>query len=139
MKKSYIIDYHSPDIDIELFNSQLHDNFAFVLQLFVGIKGEKGEECFDVFVCTPKWIKHNYAKQTIISGLHTIIVQEYDFEKLKEAIDEIFCTEGATWQEIANHIGYYRRSEMDYTHWSYHKKSIRCGMGMTESFINENI
>ena len=84
MKKSYIIDYYSPDIDLQSFNPQPHDDFAFVLQLFVGIEGGKGEECFDIFVCTPKWIEHNYAKQTIISGLHTIIVQEYDFEKLKE-------------------------------------------------------
>jgi hypothetical protein len=133
MKKSYIIDYHSPDIDLQSFNPQPHDDFAFVLQLFVGIEGEKGEECFDIFVCTPKWIEHNYTKQTIITGLHTIIVQEYDFEKLKEAIDEIFCAEGATWQEIANRIGYYGRSEMDYPHWSYNKKSVRCGMGMTET------
>ena len=132
MKKSYIIDYHSPDIDLQSFNPQPHDDFAFVLQLFVGIEGGKGEECFDIFVCTPKWIEHNYAKQTIISGLHTIIVQEYDFEKLKEAIDEIFCAEGATWQEIANRIGYYGRSEMDYPYWIYNKKTVRCGMGMTE-------
>ena len=132
MKKSYIIDYHSPDIDLQSFNPQPYDDFAFVLQLFVGIEGGKGEECFDIFVCTPKWIEHNYAKQTIISGLHTIIVQEYDFEKLKEAIDEIFCAEGATWQEIANRIGYYGRSEMEYSHCSYNKKSVRYRMGMTE-------
>ena len=132
MKKSYIIDYHSPDIDLESFIPQPYDDFAFVLQLFVGIEGEKGEECFDIFVCTPKWIEHNYAKQTIISGLHTTIVQEYSFEKLKDALDEIFSIEDATWQYIDNCIGYYGRSEMEYSHCSYNKKSVRYRMGMTE-------
>lgn len=128
MKKSRIIGYHSPDIDFESFNPKSYDDFAFVLQLFVGIEGEKGEECFDVFVCTPKWIEHNYSKQTIIIGLHTLIVQEYNFKKIIVALEELFCTRGKTWEEISNRIGYFGRSEMDYNQWVNYKKSIRCGI-----------
>jgi hypothetical protein len=48
---------HSPDIEnLETFKPDNHDNFAFLLQLFIGPAELDGEESFDVEVCTPQYI-----------------------------------------------------------------------------------
>lgn len=128
MKKSIIKGFHSPDIDLDSYSPSCKDDFGFLLQIFVGIDGEPGEECFDVFICTPKWIEHNYSQQTIIIGLHTIIVQEYDYNRIIKAIEELFCIKGATWDKISCDLSYYGLSEMDDKHWDRNKYSINCGL-----------
>ena len=127
MKQSYIINYHSPDVDLEHFSPQDPEVFCFLLQLFIGEKGERGEECFDVFVCTPKWIERHYSKQAIIIGLHTIIVQEFNLRKLMAAIEERFCVMGESWDEISNQIRFFGLSEFDNTNWNRKIKTVKCG------------
>lgn len=128
MKKTIVKGLHSPDIDLETYSPTEKDDFAFLLQVFVGMEGEQGDECFDMFVCTTKWIERNYSKQTILIGLHTMIVQEYNYERIIRAVKELFCTEGISWDQIRCDLSYYGLSEMDYKHWSSYKNIVRCGI-----------
>lgn len=127
MKRSYIINYHSPDIDLNTFVPTVADDFGFLLQLFIGEINSDGEECFDVFVCTPKWIELNYDKQTVLIGLHTIIVREFNFPKLMKAIEELVCIDGVSWEAISDQIRYIGLSELDHNHWNAYKNSVKCG------------
>jgi hypothetical protein len=128
MKKTCIIGYHSPDIDLETFTPDICDNFGFLLEVFVGFEGENGEECFDMFICTPKWIEQHYSKQTVLVGLHTIMVQEYNFERIKSAIEEMFHTSGATWKNAIKDLRYYGLSEHDFKHWTSYNNFVKCGV-----------
>ena len=97
---------HSPDIDdLAAFHPKQDDCFAFLLQLMVGVKGKEGEESFDVFVCTPKWLLENHKDDDVLFGLHNIIVFRYDYafivEKLKSYIEKI---EAENWEELASKI-----------------------------------
>lgn len=98
---------HSPDIeDLETYIPCIEDNFRFLLQVFVGIKGEKGEESFDIEIYTPKWLLSNCAKNEIILPKYSLIVFEYNFERIFQRIKQLIesCT-GNTWEEIAQKAG----------------------------------
>jgi hypothetical protein len=48
----------------------------------------EGEESFDIFVCTPKWLIERYKAVDVPLGLHKIIVFEYDHRRLREFIEK---------------------------------------------------
>ncbi|UXI66936.1 immunity 8 family protein [Tahibacter amnicola] len=54
-------------------------NFALSVRLLVGPEGEEAAESFDVLVCTPDWIKHQYSAERAVWGRHMLIVLEFDF------------------------------------------------------------
>lgn len=128
MKRTIIKGYHSPDVNFGTLCPFEKEDFGFFLQVFVGVDNEPGEECFDVFICTPRWIEQHYSKQTIVLGLHSIIVQEYDYQRIIRAIEELFCTEGVNWEEVSNDLSFYGQSEMNYKHWIQFKNSVKCGV-----------
>ena len=97
---------HSPDIDdFSSYYPENPDSFAFLLQAMIGIKGEDGEDTFDIEVCTPEWLKSNYSKDEVLIVRHMMIVFEYDFERIKQRIKK-YCdgTSGKTWEEIAEKL-----------------------------------
>ena len=69
-------------------------------------KGREGEESFDVFVCTPQWLKQNRSQTDLTVGRHYLIVFEYDYERLRSFLDG-YCSQcsGETWQEVAQLLG----------------------------------
>src|SRR3954454_1725140 len=98
---------HSPDVqNLSTYLPEVRDRFGFLLQLMVGPEGSDGEESFDVFVCTPEWLKHNQSRTSLVLGRHYLIVLEYDYERLRYFLHE-YCREcsGVTWQEIAQRLG----------------------------------
>ena len=97
---------HSPDIpNLETFHPSDKEAFAFLLQVMVGVKDEAGEESFDIFVCTPKWLLMNHKKDEVLFGKHQMIVFEYNYDaivkKLQVYIDDL---EGENWAELAEKI-----------------------------------
>jgi Immunity protein 8 len=105
--KAEIKGFYSPDIlDLERFYPESENNFCFLLELLVGPKNEKGDETFDVIICTPQWLLENNKASDIIFGRHYLIVFEYDFEaicnKLTQYVNSI---DGKTWDEIALKVG----------------------------------
>jgi len=94
---------HSPDIDdLELFKPQDTERFAFLLQIMVGVRGEDGEESFDVQVCTLKWLEDKYAEDDVIIARHMLIVQKYNYQGLLTTIHKFLqhC-HGDTWRDVA--------------------------------------
>jgi hypothetical protein len=106
---------HSPDIpDLAHFMPEGRDDFAFLLQMLIGPQDAPGEESFDVFVCTPKWLLDHHQPRDIVEGRHKLIVLEYDFRRLNDFITRwVGACEGATWQELAQRIGRLGRWEFE--------------------------
>lgn len=98
---------HCPTVnDLRYYKPDDPDIFCLLLQIFVGIPGGRGEESFDIEVCTPQWLISNYKKDEIIIGRHLLIVFEFDFERISGKIRQfVDCCCGETWYEIAQKIG----------------------------------
>jgi hypothetical protein len=106
---------HSPDIfDLENFKPKDPHKFSFLLQVMVGIQGQKGEESFDIEVCTPQWIESTYGLDQVILGLHHIIIREYNYQNIVQVINNFLlkCS-GENWDEIARKISRLGRWEFD--------------------------
>jgi hypothetical protein len=89
-------------------------NFNFLLRILVGAKGEKGEESFDVEVCTPKWIENNLNDSDVMIGRHKIIMKEYNYKILKNMVLKLFeSKEGNNWKNIAEYLSRYAYWEFE--------------------------
>ena len=105
---------HSPDIlDLKNYIPEMEDNFSFLLQIMVGIKGKPGEESFDIIICTPKWLSENFKNDDMVVGLHYMIVFEYSYQNLYQKLSELMCIEGNNWEEIAHKLSYIGKWEFE--------------------------
>jgi hypothetical protein len=97
---------HSPDVsDLDTFEPSETDNFGFLLQILVGPDGGPGEESFDVFICTPRWLLDNRSDDEIIMGRHMLIMFRYDYARLHRFIlAKVNQAIGANWDEVASHL-----------------------------------
>ena len=110
--------FHSPDIhDLEGYQPPEQDRFGFLLQILAGPENDQGEESFDVFVCTPRWILENYSHDDIVSGSHMMIMFKYDYQKLCDFLHKkVSEVSGEAWIDVARGIGRLGRWEFeDYT------------------------
>jgi hypothetical protein len=98
--------FHSPDVDdVEHFIPDDKESFGFLLQVMIGIKNKDGEESFDIFICTPKWLTSNFNKNEIIFGFHYMIVFEYNFNAIKQKIEKYVNELHAdNWEKIAEKL-----------------------------------
>jgi hypothetical protein len=105
--KAELKGFHSPDIyDLEKFCPEVVNNFCFLLQLLVGPKDEKGDETFDIVVCTPQWLIENNTNSAIIFGRHHLIVFEYNFKAICDKLTQVVnVIDGKNWDEIALKVG----------------------------------
>ena len=81
------------------------NNFGLSVRLMIGPENSAGAESFDILVCTPDWIKHQYGEERAVWGRHILIVLEYDFYQIKAEIDRYIesCT-GDNWVAIAQQL-----------------------------------
>jgi hypothetical protein len=105
--KAILKSIRSPDVfDLSGYTPIEDENFSILLQLIVAPLNSKGEESFDILLCTPQWLIANHKKSDIIIGRHYLIVFEYNYQRiyntLKELIENI---EADTWDEIGMKIG----------------------------------
>lgn len=94
---------HSPDInDLKNYKPTNPKKFAFLLQAMIGPEGVEGEESFDIEVCTPQWLEDTYGIEDIIIRPHQLIIFEYNFENINNAIKDFLknCS-GKNWNEVA--------------------------------------
>jgi Immunity protein 8 len=72
----------------------------------VGPVGEKGEESFDVVVCTPQWLDETLADEDLLIGRHRLIVKEYSFPRIEQFIrNYVNAWSGDSWEEIGAKVG----------------------------------
>ncbi|MFL5762443.1 MAG: immunity 8 family protein [Bacteroidia bacterium] len=97
----------SPDVeDLENFHPSIEDEFCLLLQLVVGPFKEKGEESFDIVLCTPKWLLSNKKENDIIYGRHYLIVFKYDYQSIYSSLHKyVDSVTGDTWDAVAEKIG----------------------------------
>ncbi len=113
--KAKLIELYSPTIDdLANYIPENVEKFCIFIQVFVGIEGQKGEESFDLNIFTPKWLLSNYKKNEIIIPKHSIIVFEYNFERIFHKIKQLIesCS-GNSWDEIAQKVGQIGRWEFE--------------------------
>ncbi|MEV0251821.1 Imm8 family immunity protein [Nocardia sp. NPDC050712] len=93
---------HSPDAD--LTSDVLPDNALFV-QLMIGPLGGRGEESFDVTVCTPAWRDQVISKDPD-AGRFLLVLDRIEFESIEKFVTDFLAPlERPTWQELAAEIG----------------------------------
>jgi hypothetical protein len=94
---------HSPDVS-DLKSLRPSGPFCLLVQAMVGPAGSRGEESFDILVCSPSWLEANIGDE-IIDGRHHLIMQNYDYKKLWDYIAS-YCSNqsGRDWQEIAGRL-----------------------------------
>ena len=107
--------------DVETYRPDEEDNFGFLLRAMIGPKDEEGEESFDIFVCTPKWLLEKYGASDVLLGLHKLIVFKYDYIRLRQFIEKFLmrCS-GETWDEIAKKVSLLGQWEFE----NYHSNSL---------------
>lgn len=113
--KATIRRFHSPDVD-DLASWRPEDPacFGLLLQVLLGPEGQEGEESFDFVVCTPAWLRERHGANGVIPTRHHILVFEYDFPRLRKAIESIVdSTEGEDWREVAERIGRHGKWEFE--------------------------
>jgi Immunity protein 8 len=99
---------------LELFwPSDIHD-FGTWIKLMIGPDDEVGTEYFDIFVCTPAWLKAEAVKNGAVWGHHMLIVNKYDLDDIKAKISwRIDRCSGNTWSETALNISQYAAWEFE--------------------------
>ena len=93
----------SSDIyDLMSYTPDDKKSFMFLIRVMVGANDEKGEESFDIEICTPKWLMDNHNLAEIVLGKHKLIVFEFDMRRILEKVKKLFdnCS-GKDWNEIA--------------------------------------
>lgn len=113
--KGKVKSLHSPDIDcLETYNPDVEDSFSFLLQVFIGPENERGEESFDVIVCTPKWILQKLGENDSLFGFHHLIIQHYDYNKIVSKLNEFVDSQtGNNWDELASKYSKLGKREFD--------------------------
>lgn len=106
---------HSLELEDDLLNFWPKDpsSFGTWIRLAIGPDDEDGSEFFDIFLCTPDWLKTECAAQKYVWGRHTLFTDEYDFVQIKAEIVRLIekCA-GEKWTEIAISIA-------KFTAWEY--------------------
>ncbi len=68
----------------------------------IGPQGGRGEESFDVFVCTPRWLEENRQNDGVVCGRHMLIMFDYNYERLKAFFEKAAAeATGESWREVA--------------------------------------
>jgi hypothetical protein len=90
------------DCDLDKYWPEDPENFGVSMRLMVGVENAIGAESFDIFVCTPDWLKDHCRDDEAMSGRHMLIVCEYDFNLIKIQINRWLnsCT-GNNWRTVA--------------------------------------
>lgn len=91
--------------DLETFSPKIKDHFGFSIRLvFEGDTG-LGEDCFDVVVCSPKWISQQLNKVGILNARHHLVMSEFDYPKLISYVREFTLTcRGEEWSDVAKKL-----------------------------------
>ena len=105
----------SPDIpDFNAYYPDDYKNFALLIQVMVGPKGQDGSESFDIEVCTPQWLDEHREEYESVIGKGKLIVFKLDLPSILARIRKIFngCT-GKDWNEIAINLSRYGTWEFE--------------------------
>ena len=103
--RATLLRLHSPDV-YDLRSWSPEGDFGILVQLLVGPVGGRGEESFDITLCTAGWLAGRAGEERILDARHHVIVHAFDYDLverfLRERVDGL---EGSTWDELAERLG----------------------------------
>ncbi len=106
----------SPDVreDLEKFQPPEKDNFNIYVMMLVECDTIEGNEMFDFFWCTPKWLMNNIEESGLIWGRQYVIVANYNYDFLVKKIEAYFSTiEEDTWHAMTEKVSRIAHSEFE--------------------------
>lgn len=92
--------------DLNAYQPEDPEDFSFGLRVFAGAEGESGEDVFDIFVCSPRWLASALAESEVRSGRHHLLMRRYDWSALEAHVRAEFASlQAPTWTELAHLLG----------------------------------
>lgn len=88
--------------------------FCIPIRIMAGPRNQRGEESFDVKICSPEWLRGYLEKEPFLFGRHYIFVSHYDVSLIRKAIDKLIGRyQGNSWREVAEKIGQFAYWEFE--------------------------
>lgn len=98
--------YTSSMDELEPYAPTDPESFTILVRVLVGPREGKGEESFDLNVCSTRWLEEHIEHEGFVLGIHRLFVKTYDPVEIKKFITRtIERFSGATWREVAGKIG----------------------------------
>ncbi len=120
----------APEVDLESFAPAESDNFGLSVTTFIGPKDGGGEEMFDFFVCSPRWLAEHPPGKGFWFLRNHLLLTRWDFVVLDRALRDLCSrTHGETWQEIATELSRWGRWEYE-SNSAAELKRFRKGSGL---------
>lgn len=96
---------HEIDVPLEEYWPEDQDVFGLSVTLEIGLSGVEGADYFGIVICTPDWIKKEYAKSGHVWGKSMFIVMNYNFLQIKSEIEKYLSRcQGDSWADIAQQV-----------------------------------
>ena len=97
---------YSPDVqDAERFVPPDPERFGILFSFTAGPQGERGEDIFQVMVCTGAWLQGQAEQDGIMSLRHYILVPRYDYAAVLRFLESALSSiEAESWEDIASRI-----------------------------------
>ena len=72
------------------------------IHVYAGPVDGRGEDVFELLVCTPGWLASEVSRTGPMVGRHLLIVEKWDAVRVREKVVELFTQErGDDWAELA--------------------------------------
>lgn len=84
------------------------ESFALLARMVVGPPDSRGEELFDVTVCSPEWLAARCREVGLYDARHHLVVNVENFDKgeLRRWLESrVQSVQAGTWAEIATKLG----------------------------------
>lgn len=108
----------STSADLSSYTPENPHCFGLWIEFRVGIVDKDGADDFRLWVCTPDWLANECNKGIGVWGRHTLVVSEYDLEKIKSEINSfVEKFEGDNWVSIAQNL-------VKFAAWEYEGMSL---------------
>jgi Immunity protein 8 len=71
------------------FVPDIPQNFYLSIDMTIGPDNQAGGHDYSLGVCTPRWLNHNVQKEGSIWGRHLLVVNHYDAQEIRAAIEKM--------------------------------------------------
>jgi hypothetical protein len=81
--------------------------FTFQARLYIGPAADRGEESFDVTVCSPEWLAARCQREGVVWPIHHLVVTVdcFDERTLRDWFNQqVQRAEGESWRNIAEQL-----------------------------------
>ena len=93
-------------IRLEDYAPENLDIFCIPIRIMAGPRNQRGEESFDIKICSPGWLREYLEQERFLVGRHYLFVSHYDVHLIEKTIEKLIGRfQADSWREIAEKIG----------------------------------